>query len=368
MKNTSRNALRAFYTLFAVMATALALTACGDDSDGTVTGNDGTLSSQLVGSWVMFDENDGIIFNADGTGLYAEHYDEERGADVAAFTWVADEANRRVFLSYAEHEGDPYTEVYTSVSVSGDILTCVDSDGDAIRLQRRTFTYRTMDEVDAEGGGDSGDGGQSGGNTFDITASASSVSAQGGTLSFYVYNKDKKAINIKYPSGQSAVWQSLSTTRYAGGQDWLCKVTVPANTSSTAERHTYRFYKDDGSEAYFYVSQAGGGSGGSSEAVWGKVDVVAEVIGPGLAYSKEAQFYDGKTGKVDYVYYPSSGKYYVYGSYFCSYPDANGGKGVRYDAKKGYNSICVRSGAYFDYSVRPTVKYNWDVMLKFTLP
>ncbi len=102
--------------------------------------------------------------------------------------------------------------------------------------------------------------------------------------------------------------------------------------------------------------------------MWGKVNVTAKVVGLGLQYDKEAQFYEGKTGTVDYVYYPSTGKYYVYSGWFGGNADANGGKGIRFDASKGYNNICVYRGVYFDYSKKYVLKYNWDVYLRFTLP
>lgn len=102
----------------------------------------------------------------------------------------------------------------------------------------------------------------------------------------------------------------------------------------------------------------------------GKVDVTCKVIGPGLRYDSEAMFLDGQTGEVDYAYYPSTGKYYIYGSYFSSDPDANGGKGIHFNAEKGYNNMSVRRGVYFDYSysyITP-IKYDWEAYLKFTLP
>ncbi len=223
---------------------------------------------------------------------------------------------------------------------------------------------------------------QSSGKSMDIVPVTSTVSAQGGTLSFIIYNKDQRDLMLTRPSTHAVTWESLSTTRYAGGQDWLCKATVPSKTSSTDTEYTYKFWKDDGTVLYFTVKQLAGtggssggttggdsgGTGGTTEPVWGKVKATAKVSGPGLAYDSEAQYYDGKTGTIDYVYYPSSGKYYIYSSYFGSDPDANGGKGVRHEAQKGNNSVCVYHGVYFDYSKKYTIKYNWDLYLRFTLP
>ncbi len=115
----------------------------------------------------------------------------------------------------------------------------------------------------------------------------------------------------------------------------------------------------------------GSGTGGSStQIVTGTVNAVIDVIGPGLNYDSYAQYIDGKTDEIEYTYNPSTGEYYIYGGIYCSNPDANGGKGLRYKAQKGSNSIAI----YYDYweeyrpgSVVP-IKYNWEARLKFTIP
>lgn len=115
----------------------------------------------------------------------------------------------------------------------------------------------------------------------------------------------------------------------------------------------------------------GDNTGGNTTIVTsGTVNATIDVIGPGLSYDDYAQWMDGKTDRVEWTYNPSTGKYYVYGGIYCSNPDANGGKGLRYEAQKGYNSITIYNGYYLDYrpnSVVP-IKYNWEARLKFTIP
>ena len=113
-------------------------------------------------------------------------------------------------------------------------------------------------------------------------------------------------------------------------------------------------------------SSGSGNSGSDTSPVWGKVTGTISAIGPGVTYSSEASFADGKSTTVDYVYYPSTGNYYVYGGTFCSQPEVNGGKGLRYDAKKGYNSITIKYGFYYDYSTK--IRYDWELRLRVTLP
>ena len=102
----------------------------------------------------------------------------------------------------------------------------------------------------------------------------------------------------------------------------------------------------------------------STEPKWGKVTGTLKAYG--TEYSSVAKQANGRSTTVDYVYYPTTGKYYVYGGAWDSSPSSNGGKGLRYDAKKGYNSIKINSGAYYDSSTK--MKYNWEVYLQVTIP
>lgn len=208
---------------------------------------------------------------------------------------------------------------------------------------------------------------QSAGNSLEVEG-PSTMSAYGGTAIFYVYNKDHNNITAYHPSGQVVKWQSSSTVKYIGGEDWTFSAQIPANDTSEYKTFEYKFVKDDGSSITRTIRQDYT-SGGSTGETTGKVNGYIKVIGPGLDYSSYAQLIDGQTCTVDYTYNKSTGKYYVYGGPYCSSPSANGGKGLRFDAQKGYNSICINRGAYFDYSYGITpIKYNWEAYLKVTLP
>lgn len=193
------------------------------------------------------------------------------------------------------------------------------------------------------------------------------IPAEGGTVCFVIYNKDQQNIVATYPSEQSSKWTKLSSAKYPGGADWRFDVAVSANMGTMTNYYDYSFKKNDGSSLAFTLSQSPQTGGGSNEYITGTVSAETKVIGPGLTYDSEAQFINNQTCTIEYMYYPSSGNYYIFGGIFCSDPDANNGRGYRYKAQKGYNSICIRHGVYFSYY--PTlIKYNWDVYLKFTLP
>ena len=113
-------------------------------------------------------------------------------------------------------------------------------------------------------------------------------------------------------------------------------------------------------------SGSGGSSSSSTDPQWGKVTGTLKASGPGVSYSSVASTANGRTTTVDYVYYPTTGKYYVYGGAWDSSSSANGGKGLRYDAQKGYNSIKINAGAYYDSSTK--IKYNWELYLRVTIP
>ena len=118
----------------------------------------------------------------------------------------------------------------------------------------------------------------------------------------------------------------------------------------------------------YTIKQSGSSSnsGTSNDLVTGKVTATIKAIGPGVSYDSYASYVNGKTTQVDYAYNPSTGKYYVYGGIYDHNSDANGGKGVRYDAQKGYNSITIDSGYYYDYVMK--ISYRWEILLQVTLP
>lgn len=181
------------------------------------------------------------------------------------------------------------------------------------------------------------------------------------------------------------------------GYDWgnpnKYKVNVDLNLSSSPRSQQieieYSSYYGSGLEGSIFIvitqdAYSGGGNdntddntdnntgntGNTTTVTSGTVNATIDVIGPGLSYDSYAQYIDGKTDRVEWTYNPSTGKYYVYGGIYCSNPDANGGKGVRYEAQKGYNSITIYSDYWLEYrpnSVVP-IKYNWEARLKFTIP
>jgi hypothetical protein len=173
------------------------------------------------------------------------------------------------------------------------------------------------------------------------------------------------------------------------GYDWenpnKYKVNVDLNLSSSPRSQQieieYKSYYGSIEGSIFVVitqdAYSGGGNdntddntGNTTTVTSGTVNATIDVIGPGLSYDSYAQYIDGKTDKVEWTYNPSTGKYYVYGGIYCSNPDANGGKGLRYEAQKGYNSITIYSDFWLENrpnSVVP-IKYNWEARLKFTIP
>ena len=154
---------------------------------------------------------------------------------------------------------------------------------------------------------------------------------------------------------------------------------VKHDGSKDVENEEYKRFNYASVDACFnqYIAQGGTNQGGSSsgsntgddessstDPQWGKV--TGTLKGYGTSYSAVARTANGKSTTVDYVYYPSTGQYYVYGGAWDSSPSANGGKGVRYNASKGYNSIRINGGAYYDSSTK--TRYDWEVYLQVTLP
>lgn len=280
---TVYNCIHGLFGLLLAFCATFALSACSSDDDDNDGGSSSTsLSSAIVGSWstVMDDINDdgtqdGIIFNADGTGIYVEHYDRSSGADVDRFTYTVDEANRRIITNYSFD-----TEILTNVVIKDNRLTYTSNDY-PFTLVRKDFSYT----VQSDDGADEDDS--------------------------YV-------------------------TPPAGGED------------------------DDDEPSATY---------GPSDYIEGTVVANVAAIGPGVYYSSFATNADGKTDEIVYHYYPYSGKYYIYGGRYCSDPSSNGGKGLRFEAESGYNSVSVYHQAYFERDAYDNlIKYDWYIYLRFTLP
>ena len=157
----------------------------------------------------------------------------------------------------------------------------------------------------------------------------------------------------------------------------ILRVVVKHDGVSTVENEEYQRFNYTSEEDCLnkYIAQNGLGSGGSgsggnnngndsSDPQWGKVTGTLKAYG--TSYSSVARNANGKSTTVDYVYYPTTDKYYVYGGVWDSNSSANGGKGVRYDAKKGYNSIRINGGAVYDSATK--TRQNWELYLQVTLP
>lgn len=112
----------------------------------------------------------------------------------------------------------------------------------------------------------------------------------------------------------------------------------------------------------------GGGNGNTgtgSTPVWGQTMATISASGVGVRYSSYAQYCNGKTCYIDYVYYPDSQSYTAYGGPYSSNPDANGGKGVAFSAHSGYNSERIYADYAYDDNGRPQMYYLY---INFTLP
>lgn len=122
----------------------------------------------------------------------------------------------------------------------------------------------------------------------------------------------------------------------------------------------------------FYIisnSNTGSGSGTSGTGqttgeYWGKVTATVRCLGPGAEYTAVAQSIDGERTTIDYVYYYDTNTYKAYGGAYCANPEANGGKGVAFDAKSGFNSVRI----YTSYTYYRGDTYMYYLYLNFTLP
>lgn len=180
------------------------------------------------------------------------------------------------------------------------------------------------------------------------------------------YNYDKESGILKF-TGQSGVGEIKITE--IGENTMTCQVF---NSTYTFVRGIYDWSSVSGGtiiDENGTVIQEGSSSDdnnntSSTDPQWGRV--TGKIKAYGTEYSAVAKAANGKSTTVDYVYYPSTGKYYVYGGTWDSNSSANGGKGVRYDAHKGYNSIRINGGAKYDHTTKMT--YTWEVYLQVTIP
>lgn len=180
----------------------------------------------------------------------------------------------------------------------------------------------------------------------------------------YRYSNDQRSDDngVMYFYQLSNSYELSFGNHWGTGSSWTHSYVTLENNPPVGYDAIYA----DGSP---YYGESHGGSNDDTNTpsiVTGKVTATVKAIGPGVAYDSYAQYVNGKTTKVDYEYYPKTGKYYVYGGIYDSHPESNGGKGLRYDAQKGYNSITIYYDYYYDYSMR--ISYQWELVLKVTLP
>ena len=113
-------------------------------------------------------------------------------------------------------------------------------------------------------------------------------------------------------------------------------------------------------------SEGDNGGEDNGTAITNTVVGTIHAVGTGALYDPYAQSIDGKSTTVTYEYYPATGKYYVYGGSYDSNPAANDGKGLRYEAQKGYNTITIYNDYFIDRDSK--INYWWKLQLRVTLP
>lgn len=214
------------------------------------------------------------------------------------------------------------------------------------------------------------------GGTYTFNSDKSGYSSADGENFSFLYNSNGDFMMTYLSSGYSVIGNfTISGDTFSGSYKWSGKSTTHTMTlkkgvvSNNDTNDTNEVDNNDTNEVDNVEDNTDGdnSSGGSSSTiVKGKVKGTIKAIGPGVVYDSYASYADGKTTTVDYEYYPSSGTYYVYGGIYDSSPSSNGGKGLRYDATKGYNSITIHEDFYRDYSTK--IIYRWSLQLRVTLP
>ena len=158
-----KRSILSLLALLLLSMVSVAFMSCGgnDDSPAGENGNEGNsttvLSKQIVGSWSTNSSDthsdgtqDGWIFNADGTGIMAEHYDRGAGeADVITFTYTVNDNSRAVSITY--QDGD--RETWTNVVVANGVLSFTE-DGKTTTLVKKSFmSYVGNDDSPADENG-----------------------------------------------------------------------------------------------------------------------------------------------------------------------------------------------------------------------
>lgn len=375
MQHTLKRLARTLLALL-FLPLAVAFSSCqnsDEEPDDPVSPIVGTWSTQSDNIW---DDLTCIVFRANGTGIYAENYNSVEGKlDIDNFSYTYDENTRIITLIFTDG-GDFETEVYTGVTVTDEQITgFYENDYEHLISLKRVHGPRAsfycepveyIETNDALG--------------FPIYY----LPGDAGTYHFHIHSYTLWHENIPPVTVLSVEndpnYDPISCT-VSGLNPSTLTVNASANNSGKEKSHSLdlKIANSDYSASFNGIiflhqktQEAGGNNGGNSgsdstEPQWGKVTAnIAAYSGyPDDSY---VDWVDGQTDQVDYVYYPSTGKYYVYGGIFCSDNTANGGKGIRYEAKQGYNSIQIDGGADYYYLGDRRINYRWEVYLRVTLP
>ena len=155
----------------------------------------------------------------------------------------------------------------------------------------------------------------------------------------YVYNFPNTTYTYNAETGDLVIRGDYSNIE-------MKVVSVDATTLVTTwYDHEYIFTRGafDWSTAWEGISSGGGGGGSDTNQSWEKqIYAKYHYTGDSYAIGNKKDF----TGKVTISYNASTGKYAMYEPFY--YPNSNGGKGLKYDAVKGYNNIKVYTYAVQD--------------------
>lgn len=173
--------------------------------------------------------------------------------------------------------------------------------------------------------------------------------------------------NLWYQSNSGSPWvlgSQLTNTSFTDkapltGSNIYWVEAVNSSGSYTTSKSTVNYNGSSGGGG------GGGGGGGSSTQTEGTVTATVYCSGPGASLSSYAQWANGRTTTITWIYRESQNQYYIYGGTYCSNPDANQGRGILYPCSRGYNSIRVDSDYVYDSYGHAQF---YDVYLRFTIP
>ncbi len=389
-----KHTIKCFESAIAVLLLMLSFgfTSCQDsDRDGDGGGDPEEPTSPIVGTWVLKyndwdDEGDCYVFRKDGTGMFAEHFN--RGADVDEhFEYTYNETTKKLMIFYYDEDGDfDEAEVYENLIINGNTATLSYND-ELYTVTRQSTPIVVYDPEDSDM--------DYYWNDDDVRTYKCESSQCEHYIEFTPYILWHEDITLLDPLAVtvSCDWINCNLT---GSHLRRLTLNIPENTKSTKKEYSIKLLLECGKLSTtgifgntYYIpieqeaaqSSNGGNSGGNSggnnsgngsgsssnEPQWGTVTATIAAYS-GWPDDSYVEYIDGQTTTVDYVYFPDTGKYRVYGGIYCSDMDANGGKGVAYEAQKGYNSIRIDGGADYYYLGDKRMYYKWEVYMRVTLP